>query len=525
MRAGDRETGRSLTLAGRMPEATAKWLSEQTGEHYRLLTEAEWEYACRAGSTTRYCFGDDEAQLGDYAWYTPNADGKTHPVGEKKPNAWYLYDTHGNVWEWCADWYAGRYYEQLVSSTRAGMSQGGADASDTASGAASSASRDPSGPESGSARVIRGGSWGRGAGDCRSACRYGYAPSSRRRSLGFRLSRTGPWPSYALTLARQRAQEQTNQRAEATQREPEPKRRFEPYQGFRDALEGGGEAPAMVYLPGGTFLMGGEDEVPTYRALRWDDSNPPDKPKPGRVVGLGAFAIGRMPVTVGEYLRFCEATGGHWPAWLEEGSAYHIVTGSDDHYRKRGVSREAPDLPVIGVSWKDAQAYCAWLREQTGETYDLPTEAEWEYACRAGSTTRYCFGNEEKKLGEYAWYAANADGRLHPVGEKKPNDWGLLDMHGNVWEWVYDSQAPEGAELRAAHPRNSERAARSAGRSTSHDRRPASENSVDPKSSSTCIRRGGSWDHDADDCRSASRRGLDPGDRDYDLGFRLSRTV
>jgi len=128
------------------------------GNVYRLPTEAEWEYACRAGMTTKYSFGDDESDLGDYAWYGDNSDGNTHPVGGKKPNAWGLYDMHGNVWEWCQDWYW-----------------------DYPSGSVT----DPRGPR-GSNRVVRGGSWGFTAEGCRSADRYGLGPSDR--NGGFRVS-------------------------------------------------------------------------------------------------------------------------------------------------------------------------------------------------------------------------------------------------------------------------------------------------------------------------------------------------
>jgi formylglycine-generating enzyme required for sulfatase activity len=127
------------------------------GRVYRLPTEAEWEYACRAGSQTKYSFGDNESQLGDCAWYNQNACRQTHPVGEKKPNAWGLYDMHGNVWEWCSDWY-GDYPEGDL--------------------------RDPAGAREGTRRVGRGGGWSLGAEYCRSANRADLLPSYRNRSLG-----------------------------------------------------------------------------------------------------------------------------------------------------------------------------------------------------------------------------------------------------------------------------------------------------------------------------------------------------
>jgi len=138
-------------------------MGEGRGEgHWRLSlpTEAQWEYACRAGSDKAYCFGDSESQLGDYAWFYKNSGSKTHPVGEKKPNAWGLYDLHGNVWEWCEDW-SGDYPTGSVS--------------------------DPVGPTTGGYRVIRGGGWGDTAGDCRSARRRRYGPGGRDYDLGFRL--------------------------------------------------------------------------------------------------------------------------------------------------------------------------------------------------------------------------------------------------------------------------------------------------------------------------------------------------
>ena len=131
------------------------------GRVYRLPTEAEWEYACRAGSKSAYSFGESSKSLGDYAWFDGNSNNQTHPVGEKKANAWGLYDMHGNVWEWCSDWY-GEYPKGAVS--------------------------DPTGPCEGSNRVIRSGGWYGEAALCRSALRRGHVPSIRLNSHGFRLA-------------------------------------------------------------------------------------------------------------------------------------------------------------------------------------------------------------------------------------------------------------------------------------------------------------------------------------------------
>jgi formylglycine-generating enzyme required for sulfatase activity len=156
-------------------EFLRKLSAREGGKPYRLPTEAEWEYACRAGSTGAYYFGDNVAMLGEYAWYTKTrfvglakalfAIKGPHPVGQLKPNAWGLYDMLGNVWEWVQDWYVADYYKQRPNPDC-----------------------DPQGPEKGKSRVLRGGSWGNEVRGVRVSVRFLVEPGLRNDYLGFRCA-------------------------------------------------------------------------------------------------------------------------------------------------------------------------------------------------------------------------------------------------------------------------------------------------------------------------------------------------
>jgi formylglycine-generating enzyme required for sulfatase activity len=160
-----------------------------------------------------------------------------------------------------------------------------------------------------------------------------------------------------------------------------------------------------------------------------------------------------------------------------------------------------PDYPMYYVSWDEAQKFIQKVNAMDQGSCRLPSEAEWEYACRAGTQSRYYFGDNEAELGEYAWYAANSGNMTHPVGRKRPNVWGLFDMHGNVNEWCQDW----------LHENYNGAPADGSARET-----PAGQHRV---------LRGGAWINPPVNCRAAYRNSVTPDNRSYgNYGIRLART-
>lgn len=229
----------------------------------------------------------------------------------------------------------------------------------------------------------------------------------------------------------------------------------------------------MIAVAGGTFVMGSPD---SEKGRKKDES-------PQHKVTVGPFWISKTELTWEEYEAFGYPYRPKASPWMEK-----YVDGETcptdpwgDPYRGFGRDKKA----VVGVSWYGAMVYARWLSRRTGKMYRLPTAAEWEYACRAGSNGMFCFGDDPSKLGEYAWYTDNAENSTHNVGTKKPNAWGIYDMHGNVAEWCLDWYG-----------------------SKSYGSVPSGEWPKDPQGPETGknhLIRGGSWKSDAGQVRSARR--------------------
>ncbi len=226
---------------------------------------------------------------------------------------------------------------------------------------------------------------------------------------------------------------------------------------------GNGVTMECVYIRPGKFTMGGDSD-PKHG---WQGV---EKPKHEVTITKG-FYLGKYEVTQAQY----EAVMGVNPSKWKEAQR-----------------------PVEYVTWSESDGFCRRASEKTRREVRLPTEAEWEYACRAGTTTDWSHGSNSANLAEYAWYNVNAGGQTHPVGQKKPNGWGLYDMHGNVWEWVADWY---GSDYYASGPR---------------------EDPTGPTEGADRMLRGGGWDLDNDTCRSALRRRRHTWCRNANRGFRAA---
>jgi formylglycine-generating enzyme required for sulfatase activity len=328
---------------------------------YRLPTEAEWEYACRAGTTTPWSSGDDESLLKDYAWYSESAWNLgleyAQPVGAKLPNPWGLFDMHGNVLEFCQDWY-GPYTAESQT--------------------------DPTGPTTGSVRIIRSGYYDYDAPLVRSAFRERFLPHFRQFHIGGRLLRmANPIPLLG--------QEKITVRTPA------------------DLTH------EMVLIPEGEFTMGTTfqqeqalGDVGSFSAWVQDE-------RPAREVALEAYYIDKYEVTNAQYQAFVRATG-RAPSKFADDSEVNTAQQA-----------------VVGVNFYDALSYCEWAG------LHLPTEEEWEKAARGTDGRVYPWGNEYdcsrlNGSGEDCdGYVVAAPVGSFPVGV---SPYGAMDMAGNAWEWT-----------------------------------------------------------------------------------------
>jgi formylglycine-generating enzyme required for sulfatase activity len=247
----------------------------------------------------------------------------------------------------------------------------------------------------------------------------------------------------------------------------------------------------MVAIPGGTFVMGSPESEPGRQA---DEG-------PQHWVTIRPFWMGKTEVTWDEYEVFQKEMGvEHWEVNEKRLKAdADAFTGPTPPYVDQYYGHGSGDHPALCMTHHAANEYCRWLTKRTGKVYRLPTEAEWEYACRAGTTTAYFFGDDPKKLDEYGWYKKNAaptpddDPKTHKVATRKPNAFGLYDMYGNVMEWCLDHYAKD-----------------------FYKKMPLDKPALGPINIPTDKRfshvaRGGCWnDEDPAKCRSAARVGSDP---------------
>ncbi|HLN31001.1 MAG TPA: SUMF1/EgtB/PvdO family nonheme iron enzyme [Gemmataceae bacterium] len=361
---------------------------------YTLPTEAQWEYACRAGTRSRFSFGDDEEELKDYAWYEGNSDRRTHAVGTRKANGWGFHGMHGEVWQWCYD----LYQFKLPGGT------------------------DPVVTTGTLGRVRRGGSWdNNGAFRCGSAQRGRNDPASRDRFLGFRVAAVQSEIKEIATAGTD-PQAVTPSNAENKGSVPliaTPKALG--FMGVQPGQERDDNSLKMKFCwcPPGQFRMGSPANEPERR----DDEDQVEVKFPH------GFWMAKYPVTQGEWKQLMGS----------EPSCFCAVGRGKDKVQGMDTSR----FPVEQVNHDDATSFAQRFTKQersarrlpAGWEYRLPTEGQWEYACRAGTQTATAFGDQLESA--QANFGGSL-GRTCRVGSYPANAWGLYDMHGNVWQWCRD---------------------------------------------------------------------------------------
>ena len=448
-------------------------LQAKTGLTFDLPTEAQWEYACRAGTTTALNSGKNltstgrDVNMNEVGRYLKNggsvyshqctSGNGTAKVGSYLPNDWGLYDMHGNVWEWCLDWY-------------------GASISSTA------AETDPVGPTSpptsGSYHVSRGGYWYDNAEGCRSASRYN-SYSTHYYYVGFRvlcLPRQDLYAVVDLSGGPDAANYPVRYTDAAPNLDDDTCRTTELW---------------LRRIPKGTFMMGSpEDEL-------------------GRNTDETQHEV---TLTQNYYIGVFECTQKQWELVMGsnpssyKGDCRPVETVSYNSVRGSGEQAGA-GWPSCGHA-VDASSFMGKLQAKTGLTFDLPTEAQWEYACRAGTTTALNSGknltatNQDANMNELGRYYYNkSDGKggysQHTtVGSYLPNAWGLYDMNGSVWEWCLDWFVDFGTGTES--------------------------DPVGPSTGLHRVFRGGDWNGMARACRSTDRNDDTPTRNNSYIGFRIA---
>ena len=479
---------------------TGETITPLNGTGYRLPSEAEWEFACRSGTTTTYWIGDKEEDLVRASWFGVNSGERTHAAGELKANPFGLYDIHGNVWEWVQDGWNANWYGQFQEKP---------------------AINPNSSFSAGSLRLHRGGCYFQPASSCGSSYRIAFPPHHRNQDIGFRVSlvvgavkaelaeragSTSAWHGWPADAPKP---------AIAPFDADQAKKHQEEWAAYLKVPVEYTNTIGMKFrlIPPGEFMMGSTPEEIAAALMvvgdnnRWQEYVQSEMPR-HEVTLTQAIYLGVNEVTQKEYEAVMRATPSHFSM---TGAGKDAVGDLDTR-----------NHPVETVSWNDATEFCAKLGQKeelkphyfrSGETvslldgtgYRLPTEAEWEFACRAGTTTKFWIGNTDDQLMKAGWFASNAGGRTHAVGQLKPNPFGLNDTHGNVWELVEDAWD-------ATYYRQFEGT--------------AAVNPIRSYSSGPHrVVRGGYWYGTATHGRSASRNAVDPPYRDANIGFRVSLPV